>query len=345
MEYKKIYRKYAGKILCLCAALSLLIAGCSPFVKENHPVYVQDNSFSEENFPVTVENINSKGEPVEEIFTAPPERVVAVWQNSIETILALGAGDRIVAGMGIPDRKYLLPQYRETYDRIPYTSLENLDMETIMMMQPDLIVGWYSTFSAKTLRSTDFWQERGIHTYISPASFHGTTHKTVEMEYQDILNMGKIFGREDKAYEIVNRMKDEINSVTEKSKAAGLHRKGLIIELQGKGISVYGSRTLAGDILNHVGGELLAPTETQISAEELLELEPDAIFVVTIESDYGHEEQILNRLYNNEALRTLRCIQDRRIYTLPLYAVYSSGVRTYDGIQMIAQGLYPELYK
>jgi len=38
-------------------------------------------------------------------------------------------------------------------------------------------------------------------------------------------------------------------------------------------------------------------------------------------------------------------VQERRIYPLPLYAVYSAGVRSYDGILILAQGLYPELYK
>ena len=51
--------------------------------------------------------------------------------------------------MGVPDKKYILPEYQHQYEKIPYTSLENLDVETIMMMEPDFIIGWYSTFAAK----------------------------------------------------------------------------------------------------------------------------------------------------------------------------------------------------
>ena len=47
-----------------------------------------------------------------------------MWQNSIETIIALGEGDRIVAGIGIPDRKYVRPEYREAYDKIPVQGYE-----------------------------------------------------------------------------------------------------------------------------------------------------------------------------------------------------------------------------
>ena len=81
-----------------------------------------------------------------------------------------------------------------------------------------------------------------------------------------------------------------------------------------------------------------------LGMEELIELNPDALFLVVIEEDYGNEDAILARLYENPALRSLSCVQERRIYTLPLYAVYSAGIRTYDGITILAHGLYPEIY-
>lgn len=133
--------------LCLLPlVVSALFCGCSPVVKENGPVPGESGSYEAVHYPVDITNINSKGEEEVQTFKEPPKRVVAVWQNSIETLLALGVGDRIVAGMGIPSEKYILPEYRADYEKIPYTSLENLDMETIMMMKPDFIVGWYSTF-------------------------------------------------------------------------------------------------------------------------------------------------------------------------------------------------------
>ena len=35
--------------------------------------------------------------------------------------------------VGLPDGSYLRPEYRETYAKIPYTSMEHLDMETVML--------------------------------------------------------------------------------------------------------------------------------------------------------------------------------------------------------------------
>ena len=331
----------------LPTVLVLLLTACSPIVKvhenEHRPAMTEqaDAVYT----PVTIENINEKGEPVSARYEQPPQRVVAVWQNSIETLLALGMGDRIVAGMGVPDAKYIRPEYRAAYEAIPYTSLENLDVETILMMQPDLIVGWSSTFSPKVLRGTEFWAGRGVHTYIAPSSARGNRNKTIAQEYQDIRNLGRIFGREERAEELVGAMQNEIAFVAEKTAYMEKRPRALVIELLGKEIRSYGADTLAGDMMRALGVDHLASDGQSLSMEEIVTLDPDALFLVVTEDDYGSEDAVTARLYNNPALHSLSCVEQRRIYPVPLYAVYSAGTRTYDGITIFAHGLYPEIYR
>lgn len=338
------------KWLPVIAAGLIFLSGCAPVVKENEKTMSRIDGeakieWNKEKYPLTVENLNSHGGKNRQVFHSPPGRVVAVWQNSIETLLALGVGDRIIAGMGVPDRKYIREEYQAGYEAIPYKSLENLDPETIMMMRPDFIAGWSSTFTDKVLRSTEFWNERGVHTYISQNSAPANRNRTIENEYADILNLGKIFDREEKAESLVKEMKDEISRAAGQANLTGKHPRGLIIEFMGSNISVYGEKTLAGDILRRMSGELLAPGQQQISKEQIIEMDPDAIFVVLIEEDYDYPGQKLDMLYNEKALRDVRCIREKRVYPLPLYSVYSSGIRTLDGIRYIGKGLYPDLYK
>ncbi|MFC2524911.1 MAG: ABC transporter substrate-binding protein [Selenomonas noxia] len=330
----------------LLTVLALLLSACSPIVRvhenERRPALAEqaDAVYT----PVTIENINEKGDPVAALYERAPQRVVAVWQNSIETLLALGVGDRIIAGMGVPDAKYIRPEYRAAYEAIPYTSLENLDVETILMMQPDLIVGWSSTFSPKVLRSTEFWAGRGVHTYIAPSSARKTKHKTIAQECEDIRNLGRIFARTERAEEIVGEMMREIAFVREHTAHLEKRPRALVIEFLGKEIRSYGEDTLAGDMLRALGADHLAADGQSLSMEELVDLDPDALFIVVVESAYGSEDAILARIYENPALRGLSCVKERRIHTIPLYAVYSAGIRTYDGITIFARGLYPEIY-
>ena len=91
--------------------------------------------------------------------------------------------------------------------------------------------------------------------------------------------------------------------------------------------------------------ELLEPNVERFSFEQLIDLDPDVIFIVITEQHYGDERMYLDRIYQNKALQGLKAVKNKRIYPVPLYAIYSPGIRAYDGIRIMAQGLYPELYK
>ena len=107
-----------GVLLGAC----LLLTGCERNiftlpVKENPEALLRFNqpaeyAYNPAHYPVTIENYNTQGEPEKMTYTKPPERVVAVWQNSIETLLALGVGDRIIAGNGVPDKKFFRKEYQ-----------------------------------------------------------------------------------------------------------------------------------------------------------------------------------------------------------------------------------------
>ena len=204
--------------------LLIILSGCSPVIKENADtiqLWEQKKSqlnisYNENNYPIKIKNINSKNEEFELTYKKPPQKVVAFWQNSVETLIALGVGDRIVAGTGIPDKKYLRPEYREEYSKIPYTGLQNLDIETITMLEPDFILGWYSTFAPKVAGTTDYWNSRTVNTYIAKSSAPTKSindnilikpKHSLDEEYQYILDLGKIFDRKDRANELVGQMK------------------------------------------------------------------------------------------------------------------------------------------
>ena len=340
-----------GSVLAAC----LLLSGCERNiftlpVHENPEALVRFNTpvqydYNPAHYPVTIENFNTQGEPEQQTFTKPPERVVAVWQNSIETLLALGVGDRLIAGNGVPDKKFFLPQYQEQYSRIPYTGLQLLDVETTMMLKPDLIVGWHSTFSPKVIRPTTFWHKRGVNTFIARSSLSDGKPRTLQNEYKDILDLGRVFDKNERAQQLVADMQHEVQFATSQTAGFKKRPRALVIEFMGKEVSVYGEKSLAGNIVRELHGDLLAAKDHNIGMEQVVDLDPDVIFIVVTEFNYGREQDMVDRVTQHKALKNLRCVKEGRVLPLPLYAIYSSGVRTYDGIKIIANGLYPDLYK
>lgn len=300
--------------------------------------------YNKERYPLQIENMNVKGDKEISTYNKPPARVITVWSNNLETLLALGLGDRVVAAMGAPPEEHILPEYREQFRKIPVKTRNVLSIEDTLMLEPEVILAWHSTFGPKVLRSTDFWHGRGINTYISPSSAARLANvKTLDTEMQDILNLGKIFDREDRAKEIVAQIQGEIDKVTTKTSNYKKRPRALIIELLGKEPRVYGNKSLAGNILKKLNGELLAAELMSIGYEEIVDLNPDVIFLIGMGKKEYDENVSKKKIMEHKALRNMDCIKAGRLHVVPLYTVYTSGVRSLEGIKILSKGLYPEL--
>jgi len=329
--------RFSVLILCL-----LICVGCGPqqVTVEDHqstPVHIKLQP------PVTIESFVRRGEPFESTYTAVPERVVAMWQNSIETIIALGAGDRIVAGMGIPDRKYVRPEYREAYDKISYKDLKYANLESVLMMKPDLLVGWKSTFTNKMLQTPTFWQARQANVYIAESSLGAQSALTMDMEYKYIRDLGRIFNRNMEAERLIQEMQQSV-AYTVTQTAHEKPPKALFIEVQGKHFRLYGHKTLAGNIGASLHADVIDTETPSISMEDVVEQNPDVIFLIVSDGEYSQADVIMNYVLTQPGLQGVNALRNKRVHFLPLLAVYSPGIRLSDGIDIVSHGLYPNLY-
>lgn len=313
------------------------------------------------NYPLTITTFNFAKEPVEETFEKAPERVICAWTNSVETMLALGLGDRIVSTIGVTE-KDILPELREEYAKIAEKEFNNftdsnaaMTKETGIMLEPDFILAWKSTFSDKSLGDVDYWHENGVNTYMALNSNDISETRTVENEYTDILTIGKIFDVEEKAQAIVDEMEASVEEVMKVAEGQE-KEKVLIVEFLGDTIRTYDKTTLAGDMVNKMGGELL-DTQGQISAEDLVGLNPDVLFVIYFgpmgqdaemteeEADKKAAEEAVANITENPAFASLKAVQEGKVFPLLLSDCYTSGIRTINGLNAIGEALYPEAYQ
>lgn len=321
-------------LLLLC----LVLSACS-----NSSVRPKDisNISDDIGYPVTVNNYNSDRSRTLLKFYNKPKRVIANQQNTIETLLALQEDKAIIAAACTSNHTTaFLSKYKARAEKLPALSRHDFDLETALMLYPDFIVGWQSTFSNRALRSTEFWRNRGVNTYIVENSNSILPVGRVEDEYIFINNMGKIFHKEALAQEMIQEMKAEIADAVEKSKNRD-KQNVLIIETQGNNIVVYGKNKLGGDMVTKLGGSIME-CGSRIGAENLIQLNPDVIFVVCI----GWQEDAqacVDRIINNKAYRSIKAIKNRRVYAIPLMYMYASATRTLDGIRVFKQGLYPDV--
>lgn len=318
----------------MLASLLTFNLGCNPKTENTAQATEQSQSAY---YPVTVKTHDFNANEIEQTYEKAPERVVAVYQSSIENLLALGLGDKIVYAGGLDVE--IKDEWKEEYAKVKETG-DALGKEAVLSKEPDFIASWKSYFGDKMIGNVDFWQSRNVNSYIMLNS--GLINpNTLENEYADILTLGKIFNKEDKAKEIVASMEKQIEDAKEYAKDKEKVNTVILEVSKNNQYRNYGDDSIGGQIATMVGAELVIPKNGQFTVEELIAKNPQVIFTVY----YGEailKDEAVKVIKNNPALANIDAVKNDRVYAIMLSEVYASGVRTADGIRSIVKGLYPE---
>ena len=268
-------------------------------------------------YPLTITTYDYDGNEIETTYEKAPEKVLAVYQGSIETMLALGLEDHLVATAGLDNE---VPEdLKEAFSKTNYLDEFTPSLETVTMLEPDMILSWSSLFSDKNLGN----------------------------EFTDILNIGKIFDVQDKAQAIV----DDAKAVIDKTLTATADVKDkpsvMVLEPLGDDITNYGVKSLGGDMVTQLGATLANPDASTVGKEDIIAANPDVIFVVYMPYAGDDPETVKNSqlavIQDDESLKSLDAVKNGRVYPIMLSEMYASATRTQDGIETFAKGLYPDV--
>ncbi len=290
--------------------------------------------------PIQIHTYGSDKKLRAENFFEKPQRVITVGRNNLESMLYLQETDRLIASEGSRQSFKnigLVKKYNNLLTDTLFFDYGIPDLEAVLYLQPDLILGWRSTFSPKYLRSTDWWAQRGVHTYISATSNHTAPVGTIDDEIQYMKDMGRIFHKEDEVAVYLQHLQEYLDRLaaftSDKPK-----KTVAVIEGNGRNITNYDPHWLVGDLIKRCHGEMPIAS-SRISAEELLMVNPDVIFVVTFSE---HTESFVAQLLHDPKFHSLRAVSTKQVYPIPLYLMYTTGFSTMDGLDLIAQGMYPQ---
>lgn len=340
-------RKVGASLAAL--ALALQLAGCGGQVPTSGPAPDAASAPSAAagepagSYPVTITNYDYAGNEVDYTYQQAPQRVVAVYQGSIETMIALGLEEHVVASYGLDNE--VKDEWKDGFAQMNYDeTVFAPDKETVTLLEPDMIFSWGSYFSDEKLGDVYEWNDKGVGTYINSNTARGGS-RTLENEYTDILNIGRIFDVEEKAQALVDEMQAQVAHTLAAAEGHDPVRVAVVEPISGT-ITNYGADTLAGDMVTALGGELAKPEGSDMGKEDLVACDPDVIFVVYMA--YSGEDPAsviasqLAAIQEDPALASLTAVQQGRVYPVMLGDIYAAGPRTLDGIRTIAAGMYGE---
>ena len=292
-------------------------------------------------YPLTITTYDYDGNEIETTYEKAPEKVLAVYQGSIETMLALGLEDHLVATAGLDNE-----DLKEAFSKTNYLDEFTPSLETVTMLEPDMILSWSSLFSDENLGNVTDWIDKGCNTYYN-TNTRPDGDRTLENEFTDILNIGKIFDVQDKAQAIV----DDAKAVIDKTLTATADVKDkpsvMVLEPLGDNITNYGVKSLGGDMVTQLGATLANPDASTVGKEDIIAANPDVIFVVYMPYAGDDPETVKNSqlavIQDDESLKSLDAVKNGRVYPIMLSEMYASATRTQDGIETFAKGLYPDV--
>ena len=260
----------------------------------------------------TVSIKDSNGDRVE--VQKNPQKVVVFDNGSLDTLDALGVGDRVI---GAATKN--LPSYLDKYKDVESAGgIKEPDLEKINQLQPDLII--------ISGRQSDYKEELAK---IAPTLYLAVdTKEPWESVQQNVNALAEIFGKEDKAKEELATLTKEIEET--KEKASKLEQTALVTLVNEGQLSAYGSGSRFGLVHDVFGfkqadDQIEASTHGQsVSYEYILEKNPGILFVVDHTKAIGGDDSKDN-VSANELVEQTDAGKNDQVISLQPDVWYLSG--------------------
>lgn len=283
-------------------------------------------------YPMTFDNYGR-----EVTVTKKPEKVLTLGPNCTEMFAALGLEDYVIGRSLVNHSRGPLDEYADAVNKIPQLNYSSATREAILTSGADFIYALDWEIGEEGC-NIDEVEDYGMTVYVNSAS-------TPEEMYQEILDIGKIFGIEETAEAYVADQKARLEAVQEKVKdldpvnvlvydsgndgvftCSGVNFESLLVGLAGG---------------NNIFADLDEKQWVTVSYEEVLARNPDIILIHDYDSPSVEEK--INEIKTNPTLSQLDCVKNERFATITLESVLP-GDRLAYAVESMAADFYPEVF-
>jgi iron complex transport system substrate-binding protein len=290
-------------------------------------------------FPVTVKSCDR-----EVTFDEPPTRAVANDVNLIEMMLVLGLSDRMVGYTGVSGWKTLDEGLRAGIAELPELSAKYPTREVLAGAEPDLFfAGWNYGMKVGGEVTPETLEPLGIKTYeLTESCIHigAKARSSMDDMYIDILNLGRIFGVEAKAEELVSGWKARLSEVTAKVDRKNPLRV-FVYDSGEEAPFTAGAYAIPTALIAAAGGvnimDDLEKSWAEIGWEPVVERNPEVIVIV----NYGDvtAEQKIAFLKGSPALADVEAVRNDRFVVLD-YVEATPGPRNIKAVEKLVVGFW-----
>ena len=279
-------------------------------------------------------------------FDAPPERAISNDVNLTEMMLVLGLADRMVGYTGISGWKTLDEEMRAGVEALPELSAKYPSKEVLVGADADFFfAGWNYGMRVGGEVTPETLEPFGIKVYElteSCAHIMQTGKASIEDMYADLANLGKIFGVEDRAADLINGYRTELTAFTNRLET-GEPLRTFVYDSGEDTPFTAGRYAMPTALIEAAGGvNILDDFEKSwatVTWEEVVERNPEVIVIV----NYGEvtAEQKRDFMKSNPAFADIDAVKNDRFVTLE-YVEATPGPRNIEAIKTLAEAFWAD---
>lgn len=283
-------------------------------------------------YPLTIDNCGTYV-----TFEAAPARVVTVKSATTEMLLALGAGDSIVA-TAYPDGPAPEP-YADAAAAIPVLSDRVPSQEVVLEQEPDLVyAGWESIFAADGAGERAGLEALGVRTFVAPSACKGDGYRPAPLTFDDVFGeivmVGQVFDRAAEAATLVTAQEAALAEIVPDDR--GLTALWFS---SGSDTPFVGGGTGAPALLMETAGLTNIAAEIDDSWgpfgwEQVAAADPDVI--VLVDSPWNSAEKKIQILEDGPLTAQLSAVREGA-YVVIDFPATEAGVRTVDAAVQLAR--------
>ncbi|MCZ4092940.1 ABC transporter substrate-binding protein [Sinorhizobium psoraleae] len=292
--------------------------------------------------PVTVKSCDR-----DVTFDAAPERAISNDVNLTEMMLALKLQDRMVGYTGVSGWKTLNESLREGVKALPELAEKYPTKEVLLNADADFyFAGWNYGMKVGGEVTPETLSPFGIKVYeLTESCIHimAKGKPTMEDMFVDLLNLGRIFGVEERAEALVAGYRRELAGITGKITGAARPVRVFVYDSGEEKPFTSGRYGIPTAMIEAAGGvnivDDVEKSWTEISWEPVIDRNPEVVVIV----DYGEvsAEQKTAFMKNNPAFRNVDAVKNDRFVVLD-YVEATPGPRNVAAIRRLAKSFHAE---
>lgn len=317
-------------LTCALALTATLLTGCGNSASQPDPSASQPEET--DYTPVTLTNYGR-----EITVSKLPEKVLTLGPNCTELFVALGLGDRVIGRSLVNHSRGPLPEYADGVNAIPELNHASATREAILTSGADFIyaLDWEISDEGCNLEEA---AQYGMTVYVNSAT-------TLEEQYQEIEDLGRIFGVEDTAAAFVADQEARISAVAD-TLTGQEPVKVLVYDSGNDGVFTCSGSNFESLLISLAGGQNLFEDLTDkqwvtVSYEEVLARNPDVILIHDYDSPSVEEK--IAEIKSNPTLSQLDCVKNEAFATITLESVLPGDRMAY-AVESMAADFFPNLF-